>query len=330
MDVLSSERPRHGYRNILLPRTLSLPLDLKALSGGRSRTELEIGFGNGEYTVRYAETNPDTFLVGIEVSPACVLRCAKRSRGLDNLRIVRTDARYMMKELFADAALDRVTMNFPCPWPKNRHAHRRVTARDFTDDLAAVLKVGGVFELVTDDEPYAQEVRTRLSAHEALSFRAAEVDPERPVTTKYERKWMEQGKAIHRLTFAKTRDFTVARRTWTRPDRRDSEMHIRTGAPLDAKRLASLDGTSGRKDDARWAFGRCYAAPDDARCFLVDTFSTDDEFEQRYYLKVSERGEDTLIQLDGTANAFLTPAVRRAAEDLARRLGPSSGNTPES
>ena len=48
-----------------------------------------------------------------------------------------------------------------------------------------------------------------------------------------------------------------------------------------------------------------------------------DEFEQRYYLRVSERGGGTLIQLDGTANAFLTSAVRRAAEDLARRLSPS-------
>ena len=77
-------------------------------------------FGNGEYTVRYAALHPDTFFVGMEVSPACVLRCAKRSVGLDNLRLVRTDARYMMKELFADSSLDKIYMNFPCPWPKKR------------------------------------------------------------------------------------------------------------------------------------------------------------------------------------------------------------------
>ena len=318
MGVLNPDRNRGGYGNILLPRSLSFPLDLKALSGGRERAELEIGFGNGEYTVRYAALHPDTFFVGMEVSPACVLRCAKRSAGLDNLRLVRTDARYMMKELFADASLDRVAMNFPCPWPKKRHAHRRVTARDFTDDLAAVLKRDGVFELVTDDEPYAQEVQARLSGHKALVLLTHELNPTRPVTTKYERKWMEQGKAIHRLIFAKTRDFTVPRRTW-----RDSEMHIKTECPLKEERLAALDGTSGRQGEARWAFGRHYAGPDGAPCFLVDTFSTDDEFEQRYYLRVSERGGGTLIQLDGTANAFLTPAVRRAAEDLARRLSPS-------
>lgn len=323
MDILNTDGHRGGYGNILLPRGLSLPLDLRALSGGRGRTELEVGFGNGEYTVRHAGANPDTFLLGMEVSPACVLRCARRSRGLDNLRLIRTDARYMMKELFADSSLDKIYMNFPCPWPKKRHAHRRVTAREFTDDLAAVLRPGGAFELVTDDEPYAQEVQARLSAHAALELRSCETNPERPVTTKYERKWMEQGKAIHRLIFAKTRDFTVARRTW-----RDSEMHIRTEYPPNEERIAALDGTSGRRGDARWAFGRHYARPDGAPCFLVDTFSTDDEFEQRYYLRVSERGGGTLVQLDGTANAFLTPAVRCAAEDLARRLGPDGNAAP--
>ena len=323
MGVLNPDRPRGGYGNILLPRGLSLPLDLEALSGGRGRTELEIGFGNGEYTVRHAGSNPDTFLLGMEVSPACVLRCARRSGGLGNLRLVRTDARYMMKELFADSSLDRIYMNFPCPWPKKRHAHRRVTARDFTDDLAAVLKRGGVFELVTDDEPYAQEVRARLSAHAALELRSHETNPERPVTTKYERKWMEQGKAIHRLTFVKAKDFTVSRRTW-----RDAEMHIKTECPLNEERLAALDGASGRQGDARWAFGRHYIGTGAYPCFLVDTFSTDDEFEQRYYLRVSERDGGTLIQLDGTANAFLTPAVRCAAEDLARRLGPDGNAAP--
>ena len=117
------------------------------------RTELEIGFGNGEYTVKHARRAPDVLLWGIELSPACVLRCARRAAGLNNLRLIRTDARRMMKELFRDEALDRVYMNFPCPWPKRRHAHRRVTARDFTDSLAAVLRLGGVFELLTDDEP---------------------------------------------------------------------------------------------------------------------------------------------------------------------------------
>ena len=69
---------------------------------------------------------------------------------------------------------------------------------------------------------------------------------------------------------------------------------------------------------------RRYADPEDEKNYLVEILSTDDEFEQRYYLKVIARGEDTLIKMDAAANAFLTPAVRGAAMDLARRLSPEA------
>ena len=74
---------------------------------------------------------------------------------------------------------------------------------------------------------------------------------------------------------------------------------------------------------SRWVF-KCHYAADGNKKFLVETISTDDEFEQRYYLKVSERDGETLVKLDGTAKIFLTPAVRLAAEDLARRLAAAS------
>ena len=318
MDVLE-KRPQYGdtqarpqYGVILSPRDLSLPLDIKG------RAELEIGFGNGEYTVRYARAHPDTLLFGMELSPACVLRCARRAWGLENLRLLRADARLMLRELFRDGALDKVTMNFPCPWSKRRHAHRRVTARDFADGLAAVLKTGGVFELMTDDEPYAEEARSRLGEHPALEAGAFEVNPLRPVTTKYERKWMEEGKPIYRLTFTRAeRDFTAQRRAWG-----EFDMHIRTEQPATEDFIAALNGVSGKKGEAHWAFGRHYSDPgQDA--FLLETFSVDDEFEQRYYIRVSGRDKGGLVQLDPTANAFLTPAVRGSLADVAGRL--SSG-----
>ncbi|MDR1377076.1 MAG: hypothetical protein LBJ22_06165, partial [Synergistaceae bacterium] len=120
---------------ILPLEKLKLPLDLAELSGGLAKAELEIGFGNGEFTVARAMAHPDTLMIGMEVSLSCAARCMRRvsrlkagnpqAGALSNLKIVCADARFMMKELFADASLDRVTMNFPCPWPKKRHARRR-------------------------------------------------------------------------------------------------------------------------------------------------------------------------------------------------------------
>jgi tRNA (guanine-N7-)-methyltransferase len=312
-------------------------LDLERLSGGLSKTELEIGFGNGEFTVQQALAHPDTLLIGMEVSLACIGRCARRASRLgnpSNLKILCADARFMMKELFADASLDRVTMNFPCPWPKSRHARRRVTAKEFADALAAVLKIGGVFELVTDEERYALDAREKLARHEALDLFACETNPSRPVSTKYERKWLEMGKNIISLTVGKSKSFTVSRQTWEPEgteriqEEKERTMHVKTGRPLPEGGLAFLFGALGTgPKDERWVFKKHYTVtgtpemPETNKVFLVETISADDGFEQHYYLKVSERGGDTLVKLDETSTVFLTPAVRLSVEDLARRLG---------
>ncbi|MDR2179672.1 MAG: tRNA (guanosine(46)-N7)-methyltransferase TrmB [Synergistaceae bacterium] len=327
--------------SILFLEGMALPLDLSRLSGGLPKANLEIGFGNGEFTVRQALAHPDTLSMGMEVSPACITRCARRassSGNPPNLKILCADARFMMKECFADASLDRVVMNFPCPWPKTRHARRRVTTKEFADALAAVLKIGGVFELVTDEEWYALDAQEKLTRHQALDLLACETNPSRPVATKYERKWLEMGKNIIRLTVAKTESFTVSRQTWgfweEKEKRGERTMHAKTRKPLPEDGLAFLFGASGAgPEDARWVFKKHYAAvnspnspnspetPETHKNFLVETVSADGDFEQRYYLKVSARGGDTLVKLDEMSRVFLTPAVRFSVEDLARRLG---------
>jgi tRNA (guanine-N7-)-methyltransferase len=309
-----------------------LPLNLSALSdvfdvpGGLPGAELEIGFGNGEFTAQYAAARPDTLLIGLEVSPACIERCVRRMNGsLSNLKVICADARFMMKELFADASLDRVVMNFPCPWPKNRHARRRVTAEGFADDLAAVLKIGGVFEMLTDVDWYAADAQKAFGEHEALSAAECETNPARVVTTKYERKWLEMGKNITRLLVTKTKPFTVERQTWRFYEKSGEEgteerMHVRTGKPLPGEGLGFLAGASGAWREARWVFKKYYTAGSGAdRVYLVETVSADDGFEQRYYLKAAGDG-DALVKLDGTSRVYLTPSVRCAIEDLARRL----------
>jgi tRNA (guanine-N7-)-methyltransferase len=95
-------------------------------------------------------------------------------------------------------------------------------------------------------------------------------------------------------------------------------MHIRTGKPLPGGGLEFLAGASGARGEARWVFKKYYAAGSDA-AYLVETVSADGDFEQRYYLKAAGSG-DALVKLDGTAQIYLTPAVRGSIEDLARRL----------
>ena len=293
------------YKIIISPSSY-LPLDVY------EHTQLEIGFGNGEFTVQYAETNPEIFLYGVEISQSCVLRCARRAEGLKNLKIINTDARYMLRELFEDESLEKIIMQFPCPWPGNGNAHRRVTARDFSDGLAAVLKVGGVFEMVSDDEDYSREVWRVLGNHEALEAEEFLTNPERSITTKYERKWLEQGKNIFKLTFKKVKNFTVQRRT-------SQEMHIKIKKQVKQEDIDALKNLSGKDEDKKsfWKFGKNFT---DGEKFLLETLTSDDEFEQKFYINISPRDDGFLIRLDKTSSAFLTPSVRSALNDVPERL----------
>ena len=308
MDFLraATTEARPQYKVILYPEN-GVALSVK------SHTELEIGFGNGEFTVQYARLHPDILLYGLEISQACVLRCARRSEGLDNLRIINTDARYMLKELFADETLTRIIMQFPCPWSGSSNAHRRVTAKDFAGSLAAVLKVGGEFYFVSDDEEYSQEVKSVLGSHEALELVSFEINPSREITTKYERKWLEQGKNIHVLRFKKVKAFTIARQVM------DRGMHMKIDRKVNSQNIESLKNVTGRNRDNKtfWKFGRCFT---DGKTFLLETLTSDDEFGQKFYINISLRDEGSLIRLDRTANAFLTPAVRASLEDVSQRL----------
>ena len=296
------------YKVIFSPASDNyLPLDVY------EHTQLEIGFGNGEFTVQYAKQHPEIFLYGVEISQSCVLRCARRAEGLKNLKIINTDARYMLRELFEDESLEKIIMQFPCPWPGNGNAHRRVTARDFSDGLAAVLKIGGIFEMVSDDEDYSKEVWRVLGKHEALETVDFVTNPERSITTKYERKWLEMGKNIFKLTFRKTKNFTVERRV-------AQEMHIKIRKQVNKSDLDALKNTSGKDESKKafWRFGRNFI--NDNERFLLETLTSDDEFEQKFYINISHRDEEFLIRLDKTGSAFLTPGVRLALKDVAEKL----------
>ena len=97
---------------------------------------------------------------GSRVSLQCVMKAVRRIQRscCPNARVLLGDARFILGYCFPPEWLHAVYMNFPCPWPKTRHAKRRVTYSGFSDVLAGSLATGGIFELVTDDGIYADDV----------------------------------------------------------------------------------------------------------------------------------------------------------------------------
>lgn len=283
---------------------------------------IEIGFGNGDFLVHLAQKRRDALIYGIEMSHLCLEKALSKigHRELDNVRLLCGDARFLLRECFPDNSAERIYMSFPCPWPKERHARRRVTSEGFSGTLASVLKMGGVFEMATDEGWYADEVETILGAHPALKLAGRRLNFRREITTKYERKWLEQGKDIHLLYIEKTAPWKAPRIVEGMTD-----MHVRIApaVPVSLEKLNSAvtgatGSATGRDSDSHWAFRGGFCAADGT--LLEETICTDSGYEQKFYIKVVCRPECTLVKLDGVFIPYLTPSVRAALEDLAQRV----------
>ncbi len=140
-------------------------LDLDRVFGRSARRTLEIGFGNGELMTDMAADRPDLDFLGIEVHEPGVGHCllALAKRGLTNVRLIRHDAVEVLAHQVPDAALDRVNLFFPDPWPKKRHHKRRIVQPEFVALLARKIAPGGLFHVATDWTNYAEHIEETLN-----------------------------------------------------------------------------------------------------------------------------------------------------------------------
>ena len=302
---------------IVAPENEQLPLAM-TMNRSEARVFVEIGFGNGEFLTHIAGQNPDDVFWGVEMSRSCILRALKRIRKNvpGNAFLVCCDARFFLKECVPQGSLNGVFMNFPCPWPKKKHSKRRVSSGDFSSVIASVLKPGGIFVLATDEEWYGMEVRNALSAVPGLELESWAVNPERDVTTKYERKWIGMGKKIYLSRFVKTE--SDAARIPASPGRA-GQMHVRvTGKGSLDLFLKEIYGQGEGEGETLWVCKKTYASPDGVH--LLEIVATDGAFEQKFFLQFVEREEDVLVKIAPYSSPFLTPSVKGAIEGTAEKL----------
>lgn len=207
----------------LLPwRTRRFPIDWPAEFGRRCPLTLEIGFGDGRFTVRTAGERPDACVVGLEISSGSVQRALRRVKreGVANVRLIKAGARFAVRQLFPEHALERVVVNFPDPWPKERHAERRLLGREFLALVASRLRPGGAVCLATDHEDYFAFAVEEARACGGYAVREADPPPA-VFETKYALKWRSQGIALHYVEFVyqggPTRSFPALERPSTMP-----------------------------------------------------------------------------------------------------------------
>src|SRR5690606_31598871 len=108
------------------------------------------------FTVRRAQAEPNSRFVGLEVSSGSLQRALGRVKrsGVGNVRLIKSGAHVALRQLFAPGSVSAVVVNFPCPWPKEKHARHRLLQRGFFDLVASRLSTGGEVRLATDDPDY--------------------------------------------------------------------------------------------------------------------------------------------------------------------------------
>jgi tRNA (guanine-N7-)-methyltransferase len=182
----------------------TFPTPPEQLFGRRAPLVLEIGFGDGCFLVDLASRHPEWNLLGVEISPGSVRRARRRilQAGLQNVRLYLGQARFLVRNVLPPRSLHCVYVNFPDPWPKERHRERRLLQPAFFALLSTRLEAAGTLRLTTDDAPYFAFALE--AAQQTGLFRVEVTDPPpETLQTKYARKWQAQKKSIYHAVFHK-------------------------------------------------------------------------------------------------------------------------------
>lgn len=166
---------------------------------------LEIGTGKGKFIIELAKKNPDINYIGIEKYSSVLLRALEKRREveLDNLYFLRFDAVYL-NDIFAEKEIDRIYLNFSDPWPKERHAKRRLTSSQFLQKYDLCLKQDGEVVFKTDNRDLfdfsVEEVKASKwkIKHITYDLHNSEYVSDN-VMTEYEEKFVSQGKPIYMM-----------------------------------------------------------------------------------------------------------------------------------
>lgn len=170
---------------------------------------IEVGMGKGRFLMEMAALHPEINYIGIEMYSSVLLRAVQkaeeRQTAAGNFRFLRMDAREL-PEVFEKGEVGKIYLNFSDPWPKDRHAKRRLTSSEFLARYEKILAEGGDVEFKTDNralfEFSLEEIRNRgweLSSH-TFNLHSDPVLNEGNVMTEYEEKFSALGNPICKLT----------------------------------------------------------------------------------------------------------------------------------
>ena len=163
----------------------------------------EIGSGKGDFIVAMSKANPNVHYLGVEKVPTVAGMMTKKiaDENIPNVKVFANDADIIFEEI-PDESIDTIYLNFVDPWPKKRHAKRRLTFITFLNHYYRILKKGGNLVFKTDNDGLYEFTVEELGNTKfvILSNEANYVfDPSSDAMTEYETKYRNKGQSIHRI-----------------------------------------------------------------------------------------------------------------------------------
>ena len=168
---------------------------------------IEIGMGQGKFITEMAQLHPEINYIGIEKFDSVLIRALEKQEEMElsNLKLMRLDAE-MIDEVF-NHEIDRIYLNFSDPWPKKRHAKRRLTSKEFLKAYDSIFKTTKEIIMKTDNRKLFEYSIMSFTNYgyqiEEISLNLYDDDIKENVATEYETKFHNLGYPIYRIVVKK-------------------------------------------------------------------------------------------------------------------------------
>ena len=195
------------HQDVIIPEPERFKGNWQEVFGNNNPIHIEVGTGKGQFVLGMAKQNPDINYIGIELYDSvivCALEKIIEAEKPSNLRLLKVNGADLQK-YFNKGDVDRIYLNFSDPWPKARHAKRRLTHEGFLAIYESVLVDNGEIHFKTDNRGLFEYSLVSMN-HYGMKLNYVSLDlhanePEDNVKTEYEEKFSAKGQPIYRLEY---------------------------------------------------------------------------------------------------------------------------------
>lgn len=273
------------------------PVDWPTLFGRSAPLYLEIGFGGGQFLLEMAGKRPLHDFIGLEISLPSLRKVAHKlaKANLTNVRLFQGGAEVFLWALCPPELLSGIYINFPDPWPKAGHHHRRLINLRFLHLAATRLQLGALLEIATDHAAYAAVIHDCLSQSPYFASQLSLpflTEDETRTRTKYELRGLAQGSICH--YFKWQRSIHPALDPFPIPQETPMP-HVVLRTPLTltdiAARFTPMRATT---ETAAIKFIELFQSPYDGK-LLLDAYISEQPMSQRVGLTICLRQDEKVV-----------------------------------